>query len=263
MKLGRHAAVVEPHPRAVGVEDPDDPRLHAVIAVIGHGDRLGEPLGLVVAAARADRVDVAPVVFALGVDLGIAVDLRRAGQQEPGVLRLGQPERVVGSQRADLERRDRMRQVIDGAGRAGEMQDVVHRAVDLDRLGDVVLDEPESGFVRAAARCSAGCRSAGCPRRSPRGPRPRNRSQRCDPMNPAPPVMTVLNVETPVRAWPDSRLPSPSGPSSAGFTLHFRPCLDNRRATAESMDAIDGREAIGAAVVAVVPGNRLALTRGV
>src|ERR1700716_988064 len=44
----------------LGFEDPDDPGLDAVVTVIGHRDRLGEPLGLVVAAARADRVDVAP-----------------------------------------------------------------------------------------------------------------------------------------------------------------------------------------------------------
>ena len=80
---GQDAAVVEPHPRAVGVEDPDDPGLDPVVAVVGHRDRLGEPLGLVVAAAGADRVDVAPVILALRVDLGIAVDLRSTGQQEP------------------------------------------------------------------------------------------------------------------------------------------------------------------------------------
>ena len=60
----RHdAAVVQPHPRAVGVEDADDARLDLVLAVIGHRQRLGEALGLVVAAARADGVDVAPVFF--------------------------------------------------------------------------------------------------------------------------------------------------------------------------------------------------------
>ena len=127
---GHDAAVVEPHARAVGVEDADDLGLDAVVAVVGHGHGLGEALGLVVAAAGADRVDVAPVVLALGMDLGVAVDLGGAGQQEAGVLGLGQAERVVRAERADLERRDRVRQVVDRAGGAGEVEDVVDRAVD-------------------------------------------------------------------------------------------------------------------------------------
>ena len=40
-----------------------------------------------------------------------------------------------------------MSQVIDGTGRAGEMQHVIHGAVDLDRLGDIMLDETKSGQV--------------------------------------------------------------------------------------------------------------------
>ena len=93
------------------------------VAVVGHDDRLGEALGLVVAAAEADRVDVAPVVLALRVLLGVAVDLAGAGQQVAGVLGLGQAERVVRAERADLERLDRILQIIDRAGRAGEVQE--------------------------------------------------------------------------------------------------------------------------------------------
>ena len=42
------------------------------------------------------------------MDLRVAVDLAGAGQQEARVLGLGQAERVVGAERADLERRDRV-----------------------------------------------------------------------------------------------------------------------------------------------------------
>ena len=196
-EVGQHAAVVEPHSRAVGVEDAHDPGLDAVIAVIGHRDGLGEPLGLVVAAAGTDRVDVAPVVFALGVDLGIAVDFRRAGQQEPRVLGLGQPERVVGAERTDLEGRDRVSEVIDRAGRAGEVEHVVDRPVDLDRLGDVVLDEPETRVDRPGGRCCGERPSSRLSTQMTSSPSARNRSHRCEPTNPAPPVMTVLNDRPP------------------------------------------------------------------
>jgi hypothetical protein len=58
---GHRAAVVRAHPRAVGVEDAGDAGVHALLAVIGHAERLGVALGLVVDAARPDRVHVAPI----------------------------------------------------------------------------------------------------------------------------------------------------------------------------------------------------------
>ena len=64
----------------------------AVVAVVGHGHRLGEALGFVVDAADADGIDVAPVVFALRMLLRVAVDLAGAGQQEAGFLALGQAQ---------------------------------------------------------------------------------------------------------------------------------------------------------------------------
>ena len=112
---GHHAAVAQAHARAVGVEDPHDAHLHAVVPVVGHGHRLGEALGLVVDAARPDRVDVAPVALGLRVDQRIAVDLRGRGEQEARPLGLGEPERVVGAERADLERLDRQLEVVDRA----------------------------------------------------------------------------------------------------------------------------------------------------
>ena len=96
-----------------------------VDAVVGHRHRLGEPLGLVVHAADADRVDVAPVALRLRVFERVAVDLARAGEQVPRPVGLGEAERVVRAERADLQRLDRVFEVIDRAGRAGEVQDVV------------------------------------------------------------------------------------------------------------------------------------------
>ena len=69
------AAVVRAHPRPVGVEDPHDRGVHALLAVVGHRQRLRVALGLVVDAARPDRVHVAPVGLRLRMDLRIAVDL--------------------------------------------------------------------------------------------------------------------------------------------------------------------------------------------
>jgi hypothetical protein len=148
------AAVVAPHARAVRVEDPDDRRVHALLAVVGHRQRLGVALGLVVDAARADRVDVAPVLLVLRVHLRVAVDLRGGGDEEAGAVLLGQPERVVGAVGADLQRVQRQAQVVDRRRGRREVVDEVDRLV-VDEVGldDVELQEPELAD-RGCARCS-------------------------------------------------------------------------------------------------------------
>ena len=158
-------AVVGPHPRAVGVEDPDDRRVDALLAVVGHRQRLGVALGLVVDAARADRVDVAPVALGLRVHLGVAVDLARGGDQEAGAVLLGQAERVVGAVRADLQRVQRQPQVVDRRGRRGEVVDEVDRLIDEVRLDDVQIQVDEA-CRSGCARCWPASRSRGCRRRS-------------------------------------------------------------------------------------------------
>src|SRR4051794_2615465 len=137
------AAVVRAHPRPIRVEDPDDRRVHALLAVVGHRQRLGVALGLVVDAARADRIDVAPVALGLRMDLRVAVHLARRGQQEPRPMRLGQPQRVVRPVRADLQRVQRQAQVVDRRRRRGQVVDEVDRLLDEVRLDDVGLHEHE------------------------------------------------------------------------------------------------------------------------
>ena len=67
---------------------------------------------------------------------------------ERRALGLGQPERLVRAERADLERRNRQLEVVDRARRAGPVQHVVHRSVDVDVVGDVVLDELEVAIAQ-------------------------------------------------------------------------------------------------------------------
>ena len=137
------APVVRAHAWAVGVEDADDRGVDALLAVVGHRQRLGVALRLVVDAARADRVHVAPVRLRLWVHLRIAVDLARGGEQEASALELGEPERVVRPVGADLERLQRQAQVVDRAGRAREVVDEVDRLVDLEMARQVVVEKEE------------------------------------------------------------------------------------------------------------------------
>src|SRR4030065_2751483 len=83
----RHGPAVSPaHPWTVRVEEPRDLDRDAVGPVVGHGLGLRVPFGLVVHAAGADGVDVAPVALGLGMDLRVAVDLGGRGEHEAGAL---------------------------------------------------------------------------------------------------------------------------------------------------------------------------------
>ena len=73
----------------------------------------------------------------------IAVHLGGRREHERRALLLGQAERLVRAERADLERRNRQLEIVDRAGRARPVQHVVHGTVDVDVVGDVVLDERE------------------------------------------------------------------------------------------------------------------------
>ena len=118
-------------------------RVHALLAVVRHGHRLGVPLRLIVDAPGTDGIHVAPVGLLLGVLERVAVHLRRRGDQEARALELGQAERVVRAVRADLERVQRQAVVVDRAGRAGQMEHVVDALLDVDVLDDVDVAERE------------------------------------------------------------------------------------------------------------------------
>ena len=110
---GRHGAtVVAAHPRPVRVEDARDRHRDGVDAVVRHRHGLGESLRLVVDAAGADGVDVAPVGLGLRVHQWIAVGLRRGRQHELRARGLGQTERVQRPERAHLERVDGVVEVV-------------------------------------------------------------------------------------------------------------------------------------------------------
>src|SRR5438093_11221919 len=74
-ELQDDTTVAPAHARTVRVEDPGDAHIQTARALVRHGQSLGEALGLVVHAARSDRVDVPPIRLGLWVDMRIAVDL--------------------------------------------------------------------------------------------------------------------------------------------------------------------------------------------
>src|SRR5918994_4765663 len=133
--------------------------------MIGHCQSLGVTLGLVVDAPWASGAYVAPVVFALRVYEGVAVDLRGGGEHEAGPLGAGKSEAVVSTKCAALEYLYRDAHEVGWARGGGEMVDLVELSgkvyVDTDVVfyileiwfagqeGGHVLDEASTEVVHA------------------------------------------------------------------------------------------------------------------
>ncbi len=105
--------------------------------MIGHGHGLGVTLGLVIDAARPDRVHMTPVCFRLRRNFGIAIAFAGGSEEEFGVFGEREAECVVRAQRSDLKCLNGHFQIIDGAGRGSEVQHVIKRTSNVDVIGDV------------------------------------------------------------------------------------------------------------------------------
>ena len=142
-EVRHHAAVVGVHARAVGVEDPHDADVDAVLAVVVHEEGFGRPLAFVVAGPRTDRVDHAAVGLGLGMDLRVAVDLAGRGLQDLRPAALGHAQHVDRPHHRGLHGLDGVVLVVARRGGTGQVVDLVD--LQEDRQGDVVADQLEVG----------------------------------------------------------------------------------------------------------------------
>ena len=144
-EVGDDPAVVLRHARAVGLEDPDDPDIHAVLPVVVHHQGLGHPFPFIIAAPDADGVHVPPVRLRLRVHLGVAVHLGGGRLQDPRADPFREPEHIDGPQDARLDGLHRVVLVVDRRGGAGQVVDPVH--LQEDRFRDVVAHQFEPVVV--------------------------------------------------------------------------------------------------------------------
>src|SRR5205823_4220051 len=77
----------------------------------------------------------------------IAVHFRGGCEQEASTLGPRQAERLVGPERADFEGLNGIVEVVDRAGRTGEVEHPVEGALNLDEVRDIVQDELKAGML--------------------------------------------------------------------------------------------------------------------
>jgi hypothetical protein len=140
-EIGNHAAVIDRHPRSVGVEDAHDLGIDVVLPMVVHHQRFGDALALVVTRSHSDRIDVAPVTFGLRMLLRVAIDFAGRGQQDARVDPLGEAQHVDRAHHAGLDGLDRIVLVMDRRGGTRQMKNAID--LEQDRLDEIVAHQLE------------------------------------------------------------------------------------------------------------------------
>ncbi|CAI8691167.1 hypothetical protein EMIT0111MI5_110083 [Burkholderia sp. IT-111MI5] len=135
-EVGNHAAVIGMHARPVRVEDAYHLDSHVLLAVIVEEQGLRATFSFVVAGARPERVDVAPVTLRLRMHIGVAVHFACRGLQNACVRALGEPQHVDRAHHTGLGGLHGIELIVDRRSRTGEVVDLVH--LDVQRKGHVV-----------------------------------------------------------------------------------------------------------------------------
>ena len=127
------------HARSVGVEDTRDLDTQVVLPSIIEEQRFRAAFAFIVAGARSDRINVAPIVFGLRMNAWIAINLRSRRLQDLCPHTLGKPEHVDGAMHAGFGRLYRIALVVNWRCRAGKIVDLVD--FDIEREGHVVAHQ--------------------------------------------------------------------------------------------------------------------------
>ena len=130
------------HARPIGVEDARHLDVQPVLAVVIEKQRLRAAFPFVVAGSRSNRVDIPPIVFRLGMNGRIAIDLGRGSLENSAFQPFGKAQHVDGAVHAGLGGLHRIALIVDRRGRAGQIVDLVD--LDIERKGDVVAEQLEA-----------------------------------------------------------------------------------------------------------------------
>jgi hypothetical protein len=133
------------HSRTIRIEHTDELDAEVMLAPVVEKERLSSSLALVVAGTQADRVDVAPIVLSLRVDLRIAVHLRSGGQQNPRLSPLGQAKHIDRPMHRSLGGLDWVALVVHRRRGAGQVVDLID--LDVKLKCHVVPDQLESRLL--------------------------------------------------------------------------------------------------------------------
>jgi hypothetical protein len=127
------------HAGTVGVEDTGHFDLDPILAVVIKEKGFRAPFSLVVTRPETDGIDASPIGLRLGMDRGIAIDLRSRCLKNPGFESFGKPQHVDGAMNVHLGGLNGVVLIVDRRSRTGQVIDLIDLYV--EREGNVVANE--------------------------------------------------------------------------------------------------------------------------
>mmetsp|Transcript_15121 Transcript_15121/g.31370 ORF Transcript_15121/g.31370 Transcript_15121/m.31370 type:complete len:236 (+) Transcript_15121:309-1016(+) len=133
------------HSWSKGVEDSGNTDFNMALLFVRVHHGFCHTFALIVARTRTNGVDITPVTFRLGVDLGISVNLAGGSKQDSGFHAFRESQHVKGSHRARLDGLYGIKLVV--GWRCGTSQ--VINLVDFghERFGDIVRHKTKIGMM--------------------------------------------------------------------------------------------------------------------
>src|SRR5262245_60257809 len=114
------------HAWTICIEDARDLDLEPVLAVVVKEQRLGAALALIVAGARTNGIDIAPVRFGLRMHGRAAIYFTRRCLEDAAFETLGKPQHVDRAMHRCLRRLHGVMLVVHGGSWAGQIVDFVY-----------------------------------------------------------------------------------------------------------------------------------------
>ena len=133
------------HVGPVGIKDSGYLDAQPVLAMVIEEKRLGATFALVVTRSRSFRIDVAPIGLRLGVDLRVAIHLAGGCLENPRLDAFCQAQHVDGAVHTGLGGLYRVKLIMDGRRRAGQVVNLVH--LHIEGIGNIMTHEFEVVIV--------------------------------------------------------------------------------------------------------------------
>lgn len=120
-EVRNNASIVGMHPRSVGIENPHDPNVDFVHAMIIHEQCLGRAFAFVVASPRSQCVYIAMIALRLRMNFGVTVNLGSTGLQDLCTAAFGHSQHVDRTNHTGLDRFDGIELIVSWRGRASQV----------------------------------------------------------------------------------------------------------------------------------------------
>ena len=144
------------HPRAIGVKDSGDTYIHLVLTMVIEEKRFGATFAFVIACTRTDWIDVAEIIFCLGMFERIAIDFAGGSLKYPRLAALGKPKHIDRPEHGSSHRGDRIILIVNRTRWAGQIEYPAN--FDINRQTDVMAHQLKIRFAKEMANVVFGAR---------------------------------------------------------------------------------------------------------